>query len=126
MKIAILTCSLANSYSTNNLSKSGYVKKNLEFFYESKNMEYCSSQEQPDEEMRTLFNKNKGNLRSKCVLQSHIDLQDLSMDLAKARYFDSATGAIDTIYRSFNEPDSLSCQKFAEVSYVCKSQVKWQ
>lgn len=125
LKLAILTCSIANAYCTNNLSKPGYVEKNLDLFYESINIEYCSSQEQPKKEMRVLFNKNKDKLLSKCALQSHLDLQKLNIDLAKARYLDPATGAIDTIYSSLTEPDSLSCQEFAEMlNRLCPNKLR--
>ncbi|EEW06676.1 hypothetical protein [Vibrio mimicus] len=125
LKLAILTCSIANAYYTNNLSKPGYVEKNLDLFYESINIEYCSSQDQPNEEMRVLFNKNKNKLLSKCALQSHLDLQKLNIDLAKARYLDPATGAIDTIYSSLTEPDSLSCQEFAEtLNRLCPNKLR--
>ncbi|HCH4151348.1 hypothetical protein ACEWAB_22535 [Vibrio parahaemolyticus] len=111
----ITTCSIANAFYSNNLTKPGYTEKNLDIFYDSAHLGYCSTLEQPDEAKRAWFNKNKDKLFMKCALQSNLDMQKLSVDIFKARYSDPVTGTIDIIYNNINDAHPLTCQEMAEV-----------
>ncbi|MGF1693930.1 hypothetical protein [Photobacterium kagoshimensis] len=124
MVILITFSSIAHAFDSNNLTKSGYIKDNVELFSKSLRIKNCPYDAQHDDKKRLAFNKLKKVLVTTCGMQNYADLTLLTSDLVKARYLDPATGALDSIYNELTKKDIVTCKDVArQLEVLCPGQL---
>lgn len=75
----------------------------------------CSRYFQPDDNKRSLFNKNVNLLRQTCATQSTEDGKTLYLDMNKVIHLPVRVGAVDTMISTFDKKSGpLTCTELAQ------------
>lgn len=120
----IVLLSVAHVFSTSPASDLENAAVNIELMMQAMTINFCPQQVQKDQSKRAAFSKLKDVLFSKCIVQTHSDMMQMTVNLGKSIYLDPVSGTLDNIYSDFISEKQTTCRDVAnEMNLLCPGQI---